>query len=526
MSERRDGRLDLVTGFIEGKLDDDQRERLLRDVQGDGRVLDQIGRQALMHGLLGAAGSKPLDPDAVLARLDEGGTAVERAVMGYVGAHAPAPARSRWRPRAWLAGLGWITAAATAAWFLWLRPPRPAPPPVADGTAEAPAQQPEPPRAPLAASPDARPWAVITSAARGVFAIDGAQPHPAQPGMRLHAGDGVVTAGADGRAILLLGDGTRVDVDPDTVIARGAPPGAGEAGAGSLLLARGVLQVLRAPASTAPLGELRIETPHGRVLLASARARVQVGGEGTRLDVNAGRARLVGPGRGGAAEIAAGQYALTAGDGAVTRGSRGARRALLLAGARTLHPADAAIRARLEKLGFEVTSATTATLDPSAAADTTVLVISSSVSPQDVDARVRDLPVPILTWEVGLYPVLGMTGRCEDGECGFHMVAPFALEIRDRAHPLAAGLSGTVPLAHTEKIGWGTPNIHAAWVATIAGHPTRAAIFAYELGAQMPGLAAPARRVGFFFHDTTAENLPASDPQWLLFDRAALWCLE
>jgi hypothetical protein len=198
----------------------------------------------------------------------------------------------------------------------------------------------------------------------------------------------------------------------------------------------------------------------------------------------------------------------------------------LLAGAKILGPADAIIRARIERLGFDVTTTTSATLDLSAAADSTLVVVSSTVSPQDVDARLRDLPVPILTWEAGLYPVLGMTGRCEDGDCGFHQIKPFALDIKDPAHPLAAGQSGVIDLPWTDKIAWGTPNINAAWVATISGHPTRAAIFAYDRGALMPGLVAPARRVGFFLFDSSAETASRTAVIWQLFERAVLWCLD
>jgi hypothetical protein len=58
-------------------------------------------------------------------------------------------------------------------------------------------------------------------------------------------------------------------------------------------------------------------------------------------------------------------------------------------------------------------------------------------------------------------------------------------------------------------------------VASIVGTPTQIAIFSFERGAQMAGLAAPARRVAFFLSNTTALNANG----WTLFDAAVRWAL-
>ena len=55
--------------------------------------------------------------------------------------------------------------------------------------------------------------------------------------------------------------------------------------------------------------------------------------------------------------------------------------------------------------------------------------------------------------------------------------------------------------------------------------PGRAVVFAYERGAPMPGLpAAPARRVGLFLQNYTAEVM--SDAGWALFDAAIAWAMR
>lgn len=92
----------------------------------------------------------------------------------------------------------------------------------------------------------------------------------------------------------------------------------------------------------------------------------------------------------------------------------------------------------------------------------------------------------------------------------------------DPAHPLAAGRSGlvTVTTART-TLAWGKPAAGAAIVARLPANPGRAAIFAYEKGMGMVGLAAPARRVGLFLGDTAAASLTADG--WALFDAAVRW---
>ena len=69
-------------------------------------------------------------------------------------------------------------------------------------------------------------------------------------------------------------------------------------------------------------------------------------------------------------------------------------------------------------------------------------------------------------------------------------------------------------------IGQVSPNANAAVIARLPG-TTTASIFAYETGAAMPGLTAPARRVGLFMWDTTPASFTAGGTA--LFDAAISW---
>jgi hypothetical protein len=67
----------------------------------------------------------------------------------------------------------------------------------------------------------------------------------------------------------------------------------------------------------------------------------------------------------------------------------------------------------------------------------------------------------------------------------------------------------------------GKPNANAASVATLNSDTTKIIIYGYTQGASMPGLVAPARRVGSFMSDTTAGSFNTNG--WTLFDAAINW---
>jgi hypothetical protein len=92
------------------------------------------------------------------------------------------------------------------------------------------------------------------------------------------------------------------------------------------------------------------------------------------------------------------------------------------------------------------------------------------------------------------------------------------VKITNAAHPLAGGLSGTVSVVTASgTLSWGKPNANAAAVATAASDTTKTLIFGYATGAVMPGLTAPARRVGLFMFDTSPASFTTNGG--LLFAR-------
>jgi hypothetical protein len=96
-----------------------------------------------------------------------------------------------------------------------------------------------------------------------------------------------------------------------------------------------------------------------------------------------------------------------------------------------------------------------------------------------------------------------------------------SLAIVTPGSPLAAGLSGTVAISTVaDTLPQGSPGAAAVIAARLPG-TTTASDFGYDTGAAMPGLAAPARRVGLFLGDNTAATLTANG--WAMFDAAVTW---
>lgn len=195
--------------------------------------------------------------------------------------------------------------------------------------------------------------------------------------------------------------------------------------------------------------------------------------------------------------------------------------ALFVVGSLTLIAGDTAIKSRLETLGFSVM---VKDAPNSAAADATgksVVVISESVAATDVGAKFRDVTVPVMVMEPGIYDDMMMTGPTL-GTDYENAAGQTQLLITDSSHPMAAGLTGTVTVTTTAKpFAWGKPGAGAAKVAALATNTSRYALFGYESGASMVGMNAPARRAAVFLWGDTATFLNASG--WQLFDAAVYW---
>jgi hypothetical protein len=196
-------------------------------------------------------------------------------------------------------------------------------------------------------------------------------------------------------------------------------------------------------------------------------------------------------------------------------------KALFVVGNIAMNPSDSAIADRLRKLGFALTTKSGSGAATSDAAGKDVVVLSSTVQSGDVGAKFRTVTTPVLNWESALQDDLGMTANTEGTDRGVQS-SQTQIVITDSNHPMATGYSGTLTiLTSSGTLSWGKPNGNAAKIASVVGNGNRTALYGYERGASMVGLAAPARRVGFFLEDNEAVRLNTAG--WNIFDAALRW---
>lgn len=194
---------------------------------------------------------------------------------------------------------------------------------------------------------------------------------------------------------------------------------------------------------------------------------------------------------------------------------------LFVVGNATLNTGDAAVKSRLEGLGFAVTVVTAPASTSGNASGKVLVVVSSTCASGDVNTKFRTSAVPVLCWEPFVLDDFGMTGPTANVNYG-SLASQTAVSIVNAAHPMAAGRSGAVTVTSSaQTFTWGAALPAAQLVATLSGDASQAVIFGYEAGAAMSGLAAPARRVGFFLNDVTASALTANGSA--LLDAAVTW---
>ena len=196
-------------------------------------------------------------------------------------------------------------------------------------------------------------------------------------------------------------------------------------------------------------------------------------------------------------------------------------RLLLVVGAGPRSAADEIIRQRLEALEYTVTIAEDVSAPVSLAARHDIVLLSSSVAADAVDAAYRELAVPVVTWSAELHDELALSSRP-----GRAVEAGRRLKMIGAEHALAAGLSAVSTVATRDTaLAGGYPEPAAIRIAEFPGSVREAAVFAYDEGATLAGArVAPARRVALFLGPETAAHLDSDG--WRLFDASVSWALR
>ncbi len=199
-----------------------------------------------------------------------------------------------------------------------------------------------------------------------------------------------------------------------------------------------------------------------------------------------------------------------------------AKKILFVGSTASLEIRDEPLRIYLFALGNEVTVRSAAAVQAADANGKDLIIISESVESVQVNTKLRDVAVPVVTWEGWLQDDFQMTGPTANVDYGENLRQQ-SIQVTNPNHPLAAGFTGVVTTVTNDrnKFQWGHPNGNATIVAVDVANSQNTMIYAYETGAMMVGMTAPARRI--FIHNATGPNL--SNAGWRLFDTAVTWAV-
>lgn len=192
---------------------------------------------------------------------------------------------------------------------------------------------------------------------------------------------------------------------------------------------------------------------------------------------------------------------------------------------------DPAILGHLAQMGYGVTTSDGLTDMPDPCGFAFV-ILSSTVQSNKFTAdraaiaRLRDMPVPLLTWENDLLDDLRFTGMRKGSDFGELESGHYAWIVR-APHVMAGGAPAGMTLwtEARQTAGWGKPGLGADIVMIQSGEPEKAMLFGYERGVTMDyDFTAPARRVFIGLDNNSFDHL--TDAGRRMFDGAVRWTAQ
>lgn len=177
---------------------------------------------------------------------------------------------------------------------------------------------------------------------------------------------------------------------------------------------------------------------------------------------------------------------------------------------------DGLVFDHLAALGFSVSEVRDHSAVAADADGMSLVVISPTADWRDLGATFRDVAVPVVVLEWSIYAQQDFGDVLAVGD-------NLSVDVVGQ-HPIAGALSGNQQIwTSLGDRGRAGANLPATLVIATSPAEGRPMIFAYEAGAQMESIAAPARRVGFgpgkVSHGMTSTA-------WEMFDQAVLWAVD
>jgi len=170
---------------------------------------------------------------------------------------------------------------------------------------------------------------------------------------------------------------------------------------------------------------------------------------------------------------------------------------------------DAALQARLERLGLVVQVVDELAFTGADPAKVALVVVSNSTRDGDMNRKLKTMAVPAVVCDDGAMHESGLCSQTGFEKCNGRVTL---------------GDGRVVVVSATDALIWGTPAPKATIVASLAGVTGKVAIFTYDRGAMTVGGPAPAKRVGFGVPG--GKDAKLSDEGWALFDTAVGWAVR
>jgi thermitase len=204
------------------------------------------------------------------------------------------------------------------------------------------------------------------------------------------------------------------------------------------------------------------------------------------------------------------------------------RKALLVVeyqGTNAILPGDVQFKNRLEWNGYIVTVKDQDEFVLSHTTGQDVVLIASSIYADTFGAKVRDLAIPVVTWEEEIFDDMrfnvAATGNANNWATGD---TETSVRVVNSSHPLAAGYTGDLPVFQgVNQMAWSKQMASGAIkIATTTFDSSKVSVFGFDAGSQMINMTAPARRVGLFHnYYGSAHSVHANN----LFDAAVTWAV-
>ena len=187
---------------------------------------------------------------------------------------------------------------------------------------------------------------------------------------------------------------------------------------------------------------------------------------------------------------------------------------------------DSVMIKHLEEMGFTVTPKHSVELTGAEAADYDYIYMSETNGSVNIKDKFIDAPNPIMSCEMWIGDEMGFTGPEKNVDNGNKEYVYKEINIVTPNHPIAAGLSGVVPVLSAKGIiAFGKPGGDVTIVASAPDDPQTAFIYVYEKGAKNKlGNTVPGLRVWHYWFANQEEI--ATDDAWKIWEAAVRYTFK